>query len=430
MKSYRFYAMTFIILASLITMIIGCKYDVAEPLWNSPPANSTEVTITSIDPAAATPGVNIITINGTNLSSALDSTRITKRYNDTLVIYDSTFVYNGIYFDNVQATVISSSPTMIKVFRPNVVSNNCTIKIASDKALAVAKFGPYKIDAVMEPFGSFVANVPLSSISLDNAGNLYVAETNTQYLWKITPNGDKTQIMTETGGSTALVMKAVSSDLKISPVDGKLYYTTSIFPKTKYVQIMDLNSPTVKMDSIALTKNVICCDFAANGYLYAGGRRSGIQIIRPDRSLRNDGYYATDTISSMRVFKGYVYVSTRHGIWRHSLSDTSLVGAPELVLDLTQGMLASLPVKAISFSADGNKLYIGTDSQYPILVADATSLPIPLSKVDIVYKGILPSYCKQFCFGNYIYAIIGNAIPAVNWLVYKIDVGVTGAPYY
>ena len=422
--------MTFFIVALLITIVIGCKYNVAEPLWDSPPASSTEVTITGIDPAEATPGVNIITINGTNLSSALDSTRVIKKYNDTLVIYDSTFVYNGIYFDNVQATVISSTPTMIKVYRPNVVSNNCTVKIASDKALTVAKFGPYKIDAVMEPFGSFVANVPLSTISADNAGNLYVAETGTRYLWKITPNGDKTQVMTDAVGSAALVLKAVPSDLKISPVDGKLYYTTSLFPRTKYIQIVDLNSPTVNMDSITLTKNVICGDFAANGYFYTGGRKSGIQIIRPNHSLRNDGYYANDTISSMRVFNGYLYVATRLGIWRHSISDTSLVGAPQQVLDLTQGMLPSLPVRAFSFSADGSKMYIGTNSQYPILVADATSIPIPLAKVDIVYKGILPSYCKQFCFGNYLYAIIGNTTPAVTWMVYKIDVGTTGAPYY
>jgi hypothetical protein len=430
MKAYRLSTTALFVFASLITVLTGCSYDAAQPPWPQSPGNTSEVTITGVNPPQALGGVNTITILGSNMLGAIDSNRVTIKYNDTLIVSDTTYKYNGVFFDNVQATVLEANSTMIKVLRPNVVSDNCLIKIASDKALTVANFGPYKISAVMEPYASFVANVPLSTISTDNAGNLYVAETGTRYLWKITPNGDKTQVMTDAVGNAALVLKAVPSDLKISPVDGKLYYTTSLFPRTKYIQIVDLNSPTVNMDSITLTKNVICGDFAANGYFYTGGRKSGIQIIRPNRSLRNDGYYANDTISNMRVFNGYLYVATRLGIWRHSISDTSLVGAPQQVLDLTQGMLASLPVRAFSFSADGSKMYIGTNSQYPILVADATSIPIPFAKVDIVYKGILPSYCKQFCFGNYLYAIIGNTTPAVTWMVYKIDVGTTGAPYY
>jgi hypothetical protein len=69
-------------------------------------------------------------------------------------------------------------------------------------------------------------------------------------------------------------------------------------------------------------------------------------------------------------------------------------------------------------------MYIGTDSPYPILVVDMAT-----QQSEILYKGILPSYCKQFCFGDKLYMISGNATPAVNWIVYKVDVGKTGAPY-
>jgi hypothetical protein len=107
------------------------------------------------------------------------------------------------------------------------------------------------------------------------------------------------------------------------------------------------------------------------------------------------------------------------------------LGNQELVIDLTQGIFGSRLIKAFSFSADGSKMYIGTNSPDPILIAtDAMNIPITSDRVDILYKNILPPYCKQFCFGNMLYMISGNAVPAVNWTLYQVDVGTTGAPYY
>jgi hypothetical protein len=441
MKDHRFLLIASIVVAVVTAVFIGCKNDVAGPMWNNPPASSLDGSITGVSPAQALAGVNTITITGNNLSGVLDSTTVTRYsyYTDTLNVKDSillsnqTFVFNGVYFNNVQATVISASPGMIKVYRPNVVSDNCTITIASNKALVAAKYNNYKITSVSEQYGSFVANVPLSTVTVDSAGNLYVVETASKYLWKVTPNGQSTKIMTSVGGDAVLMLTQVPSDAKIGP-DGRFYYLSSAFPNTKEIHMVDFNASTV-MDSLWYTfapvKNVICGDFDANGYFYTGGRKSGIQIIRPNRSKRDDGYYATDTISSMRVFNGYVYVATRKAIYRHSISDTSKIGATEPVLDLTQGIFPSLPIKALSFSANGTKMYIGTDSQYPILVVDVPSaFPIQPNNVEFLYRGILSSYCKQFCFEKYLYMISGNTTPAVNWTVYKIDVGTTGAPYY
>jgi hypothetical protein len=440
MKDHRFLLIASIVVAVVTTVFIGCKNDVAGPMWNNPSASSLDVTIDGVSPTQALAGVNIITITGNNLSGALDSTTVTRYsyYTDSLNIKDSillsnqNFVFTGVYFNNVQATVISNSSGMIRVYRPNVVSDNCTITIASNKALVASKYDNYKITSVSEQYGSFMANVPLSTVTVDSAGNLFVVETTSKYLWQVTPNGRSTQIKTRVGGDTVLVLTRVPSDAKIGP-NGKFYYLNSTFPNTKEIHMVDFNASTLK-DSLWYTfapvKNVICGDFDANGYFYTGGRKSGVQIIRPNRSKRDDGYYATDTISSMRVFNGYVYVATRKAIYRHSMSDTSKIGAPELVLDLTQGIFPSLPIKALSFSANGTKMYIGTDSQYPILFVDVPStFPIEPKNVEFLYKDILSSYCKQFCFEKYLYMISGNTTPAVNWTLYKIDVGTTGAPY-
>jgi hypothetical protein len=425
MKVYSFLIITTFLLAVSLVVLIGCKYDVAEPMWDKSAATSTAVTITSIEPTQeALPGVNTITIHGSGFTGAIDTSVI----HNVATGKDTSIAYNGVRFNNVNAEVIEFSSTSIKVRRPNLSGDSITVNVAATQALLEVKSGLYKIDPVKTQYGSFVANVPLSTVTVDNAGNLYVVETTTRYLWKIASDGQKTQV----GGAT-FALTRVPSDVKMGP-DNKLYYLNNGFPNTKEIRMVDLNLPT-GVDSLWCTlnpvKNVICGDFDANGYFYTGGRRSGIVVIRPDRSQRADGYYATDTISNVRVFNGYVYIADRTAIWRHSISDTSKVGAPEQVLDLTQGIFASRLVKTFSFSADGSKMYIGTDSPDPILIAtDAMNIPITPDRVDILYKGILPSYCKQFCFGNMLYMISGNVSPAVAWTVYQVDVGTTGAPYY
>lgn len=432
MKSYHLSSGIIFWTAALVTVFTGgCKYDVAEPQWDKPLQISDTVRITGIDPPQATPGYNFITIQGVNFGGAVDTSIV----HNVSQNRDSSIIYNGVFFSTLRAEIVDFSSTSIRVRRPNLATDSCTVKVVPNKSLIEAKYGPYRIDAVYEAFGSFVANVALSTATLDNAGNLYIVETTTRYLWKISPTGQKTQV----GGATfALNSSRVPTDAKISP-DGKFYYMNGVFPNTKEIRMVDLNSAaqadSLAKDSLWYTinpaKNVTCGDFDANGYLYAGGSRSGIVVIRPNRSHRTDGYYATDTILSMRVFNGNLYVALRTGIWRHSLSDTSLVGNQELVLDWTNTVHASLPIRSFSFSSDGSKLYIGTNSQYPIIIANVTSLPIPASQVDILYKNILPTYCKQFCFGNALYMISGNsASPSVTWSVYKVDVGTTGAPYY
>jgi hypothetical protein len=314
------------LVALLIVSVTGCKYDVAEPKWDSPAANSTTVTITSIVPSQATPGVNVITILGTNLAGALDTNRTTKHYyyTDSLnvprdtIVYDSTLVYNGVYFNSVQATVLEISSTMIKVYRPNIISNSCTIKIASDKALATVKYTPYKIDAVTESFCTFVANPPLGSICVDNGGNLYITESTNKYLWEVAPDGSKTQL--QAGNATNLVLTRVPTDARIGP-DGNLYYFNNVSTGAKEIHMVVLSPASSVKDSLWFTfspvKNVICGDFDKYGYLYTGGRKSGIQVVRPNRSKRDEGGYANDTITSMRVFNDYLYLATGKGIWRH-----------------------------------------------------------------------------------------------------------------
>ena len=122
---------------------------------------------------------------------------------------------------------------------------------------------------------------------------------------------------------------SASSDAKIG-IDGRFYYLNRSYRILKEIHMVDFNMPTVK-DSLWYTfllKMLYVVTLMPTDISIQRCRKSGIQIIRPDRSKRDDGYYSTDTISTMRVFNGYIYVATRKGIFRHSMSDTSKIGAP------------------------------------------------------------------------------------------------------
>ena len=249
---------------------------------------------------------------------------------------------------------------MIKVLRPDIVSDSCVIKIASDKSTAIVKFSPYKITAVKEPFGNFTTNVPLHAIALDAVGNMYITDetitipvssSNPTYylynLWKVTPGGQKISLgyLANETPQTQLTKQLLLSDARVSPLDGKLYYLQTGVPNSKDVHMVDLNTVPLK-DSLwfkQIAVRISFGDFDANGYFYAGGVKSGIVVIRPNHSLRiESSYYTADTILSMRVFNHYVYVATRSGIWRNSVSDTGHVGASEPVLNYLSTAFGSM----------------------------------------------------------------------------------------
>ena len=411
MKAQRFFIIALLMIVSLAALILGCKYDVAEPQWDKPNGTTTAATISSVEPAQAAPGVNTITIRGTNFTGAIDTSVVHNEYVDT------TYTYNGVYFDNLQAEVIEYSSTSIKVRRPNLVSDFCTVKVVPSRASVVARFGPYKISSVVERYGSFLDNVALSVVAVDNTENLYVVITGSRSIYKVTPAGQKTLL----GG----VATRAPTDARVGP-DGRLYMTGN----NRSIDVVDPSTGQVKTWTQLPSGRVVKFgDFDATGYFYTGGTRSQLVVVAPNLTATSTGLYAADDILGVRVYNGYLYLAVKAAagqtpslaIWRHSIGANGTLGAKQLVLNLDATEFASRAIRAFSFSTSGI-LYIGTDSPNPILIVDPTTL-----NMDILYKGILAPYCKQFCWGkaNYLYMISGNTSPAQEWIVYRVDMGIT-----
>ncbi len=396
MKAHCFFMVVALFIAAVMAT---CEYDASQPLWyNKDFQEPLTPVITQIEPdQTARPGVNIIKIHGANFASLPDT--------------------SDVYFDVTPAEIVETSNSLIKVRRPNLVTDSCTIKVVSKQALVVAKYSPYKIDPVMERYGNFLENQVLSTVTVDQVANLYVTTSSTN-IYKVTPDGEKTLIGTATKAPT---------DARIGP-DGNLY----LIETDRVIQKVDFAADTViRWTQLSSGKNVKFGDFDANGYLYTGGRRTDLLVVAFDLSSTTPvGVYATEEILAIRVFNGYVYVASKTStqpakIWRHSIGSGGTLGSRELVLDMSMtGDFADRSVKALTFSSNGN-IYIATDSSDPILIVDPATM-----NVDFFYKGILPPYCKHFGWGNgnYLYMISGNADPAQEWTIYRVDMGATGAP--
>ncbi|MEG8946490.1 IPT/TIG domain-containing protein [Rosettibacter firmus] len=393
---------TFTIFLSIIVIIkflTACKYDVAEPMWDKEFNDAPIPKITQVIPTQASPGVNTITIQGENLD-----------VNGTTV-----------YFDNITAEMVSVTPDKIVVRRPNLVTEGCYIKVVPNQALVVAKYGPYKIDKVLDKYGSFLENLQLSAIAVDKNENVFVIETASRNIIKVSPDGQK---------STVGVASRAPTDAKFGP-DGKLYMCGN----NRSIDMTDVNTGVTK-DWLRLPagKVVKFGDFDQNGYFYTGGTRTDLVIIAPDLSLSYAGLYSGDEILAIRVFNNYVYLASRKSgtqepakIWRHPILNPGSLGQRELVFDFsTSSEFSSRAVRNIAFSSDG-KMFIATDSPNPLLILDLST-----NQIDYFYKGIIPPYCKQFHWGNgnYLYLIIGDTAAGQEWTVYRVDMGMVSAPYY
>lgn len=407
MKAFRFLISIFFLSIGFTTIFTSCKYDVAEPMWDRDFVAPPTPKITGVLPAAGVAGVSTIKISGENFVGT----------SDAMVVY----------FDNVQADVISSDNSTIVVRRPNLVKDSSTIKIVPNKALVVAKYGPYKLEKVIDKYGSFLENLPLGAIAVDKSENLYVIETNSSNIYKVTPAGVKSILGTTT---------RTASDSKFGP-DGKLY----VAENHRIVEVVDVNSKTVqqwmRMPPGYIVKS---CDFDSNGNFFAAGFGTDVIAVGTDGVAKtysngdysNGDYYNSD-VYALRVFKGYLYVAeqTSSGgsfkISKSKINADGTLAAKELVLDLALSKdFSKETITGITFSSTGT-MYLAVDSKTSIIVVEPGT-----NKLDYLYRNILFPYCKQFYWGtgNYLYMISGDSAAPQEWTVYRVNMGAKGAPYF
>lgn len=411
MKTQKILLVAAMIFSTIPVFVAGCKYKVTAPLWDQPYTTPPSPSITSIEPPSeAKAGVNTITIHGHNLVVTVP---------DTLTP-DSTVVY----FGNTAASILYADSTRIVVSRPNTAGTD-TIKVIPHNAISVATYAPYTIDTVVEKYGSFLEDLQLGAIAVDNSENLYVVESIKKLVHRVTPDGNNTVL-----GGGGLTTSYQPFDASIGP-DGNLYVTQN----NRSIDSINIGAETkarwVQMPS---GKVVRFGDFDTGGYFYTGGIRTDLCILPPNPSTSSSGVkfagsYASDEILAIRVYNGYVYVASQpYGtqdpaiIWRNQILSDG-VAARQEVLDMSATRFGAFPITGIAFSSTGT-MVIATHSQHPLLIVDQST-----GAVTDLYKGIVPPYSGGIAWSKhstYLYMISGDTEAAQTWTVYRVDMGTTG----
>ena len=404
MKANSFLLTAILFVTVILVLITGCEYNVSEPLWYQPYNAAPSPVISQVIPSEATPGVNTITIEGVNFKTDTSTT--------------------WVNFDNTPAEILSITTNSITVRRPNIASDSCKIKIIPHNAIEEAIYSPYKVSKVMEKYGGFLAGAQLGIVAVDNQENLYVVETISKDIHKVTPAGDNTLLK-----GTGNISKA-PYDGKIGP-DGNLYVTEN----NRAVDKVDLATGDVtRWTQLPSGKVVRFCDFGSNGFFYAGGAKTGIVILpfdlSADATVTTD--YTSDEIEAIRFYNDYLYVVSKPNnsvepvkIYKHAVNQDGSIGTQEEVFDMNSIGDSSVVI-GLTFGSDG-KMFIATNS-----AGNAMRVVDPSGSVDTFYKGILRPYCVNIYWGSgdYLYMINGDTIAGEEWTVYRINMGQAGAPYY
>jgi WD40 repeat protein len=402
-------------IAATMISIPGCEYDIAQSLWWDPSTSTNIPVITSIQPDQATAGVNLITIIGENFGVT-----------DANKVYFQNLAVDPIVVSEVEPIAVSA--TSITVRRPNLASDSCIVMVSRQKnAEVVAKSQPYKIDQVIENYGSFVEKDKfLSAVAVDADENIYVSSVDSMFLYKVVPGQ----------GKIALTKAAqVPVDMTFGP-DGRLYMVGggSGTGGNRYIYVCNVQTGEVhQWVNLGSGKNVKFGDFDDNGYFYAGGgNRVDLWIITPDSAFSASGLYATNEILGLKYYANYLYVVAKTGtgasavteIYKHSVGANGTLGTAELVLNFTATPFGSRTFRGLTFSNDGT-MFIATDDEDPLLVLDSDT-----NQLDYFYKDIIPNHVRDMNWGtgNYLYITSGQTTaPAQDWTVDRIDMGAPGS---
>lgn len=404
-KFLRFYFITFCILI----LLSACDYKgPAEIYIENQPSGKSPVILSVEPPDSAISGITEIHLIGEGFSSISDS--------------------NLVYINHQQVELKEVSPTLIKVYRPNMVGDSLMIQVLVPSALDIGEYGPYKLAQVTFEHGDFESGGigKTYGIAVDSDENVYVASR--KIIYKVTPDGERTDLV-KTDFSNL-------DNMMIGP-DGYLYMVRG----KKDVYRVNTISPGDVETFVKVPENVDVCDFDENKNLFVAGKK-GLFAVQPDGSQKTVGQFEGGDydINSLRVFAGSIYTIVeyngddtsipQHGIWKSQiLNGTGELGGKELVFDWTQADdFANSTMSSITFAEDGD-MYVGMsdDPTYPILVIHSDNTYEPLYHDSTILMVI----ADQIVWGNGLSGYINRGISSTSGIkIVRIGMGKPGAPYF
>jgi hypothetical protein len=392
---------------TILFVIVGCSNEPPKAIWNPEINLEGSPVILSIVPDGKEFFTETeIRILGENFAANLED--------------------NNVYFDNEKAVIVSASPTEIKVKRPQITGDSLIIKVAVGKQIAVAQFGPYKIERVFDELGRFTSANTLFSIAVDLDENIY-AYSQGPIIYKITPDNVKTEF--------TIPAMTRSYQIRIGP--GGYLYMAGTVGKIKGVYRIPPDGGAIEMlyDSGKRVFQVV--EFDQNGRLFTAGKISGMFIINDDGTATNTGRFAQFNVSDMRIYNGYVYVLSTYsgprtdlaemGLFKAQLFEDGTVGEESVVLDWSKtGEYSTEDLLSFAIAEDGD-FYLGCSTSDPVLILHQDGSLEPL------YTSLLTPSAMTLVWGNdkYLYMVRGNEGGIFDsGRLFRIRLTKKGAPYF
>jgi hypothetical protein len=398
--------LTLICLFSFLVLIINAcnEYD-EPPLINNPGiiTNAPSPVINAILPTdSITAGIREITIVGQNFSTNLDS--------------DYVFIGGEL------ATIKSATSNEIVVYRPNLETDTygrVNISIVVPTALNAALWESAFIDTPVAQYYDFSSiDRNLFAADFDGQGNLWVASRRSIY--HTTPDSGVLPFVINLSPSSTF---GEFTDIKFG-IGGYLYLLVG---ESEIYRIHpDIGgNPEVYVN---LPNNTERMDFDQLGNLYTG-RRNGIFVVHPDKSIFNTGRYNNTNLVEVRVFNNSLYVASSKVLWRSPILDANgTLGDSSVVIDLnTVPDLSTCDITSFNIDIEG-KVYLSVTKhpQYSLFIVENGASVSPF-----YYEDILPDSITQIIWNNEdeLYLNRGTSY-RFSARVYRMGVGKNGAPYF
>jgi sugar lactone lactonase YvrE len=312
------YKMLWVILSfTLITTIVifSCSGP-DEPTYGSdhPDPNPTGMTAPEVDSLSPSEGYlkDIIKIYGSG--------------------FNSTPEYNLVSFGKNVGTIMDATSNMLTVQTPNISNDTVDVRVSIKGSEYWSQEESFIFKNTLETIDEEI--VWPNGVAVDANGNVYVGSADEGVIYKITPDGDKTEFASV----------PISGSMRFGP-QNYLYVCEQGEEK---IERISPDGSTV--EEVVSVPGPVAFDWDQNGNMYIIENESGIHRLDPSGTLT----YMTDlsTAKCCRVFGNYLYVTA---IWDGKISRFEItaggLGEEEVVMEDLDS-----PV-GIDFDVEGTMYY-------------------------------------------------------------------------
>ncbi|KAA3658056.1 MAG: hypothetical protein DWQ10_11960 [Calditrichaeota bacterium] len=390
---------TWIGILILSLMFIGCDQDLPDKLYDPDAATGDTPVLTSIVPdGKPLAGVGRLTVTGENFSSVPEE--------------------NFLYFDGVEATILSASPTELYVVAPDVVGDSVVVKAAVFRVELFSNEIIYQLIPAVSMAGDILEPGTETNqgyaLAVDVNDIVYV-QTDPKKIKKIAPDGTTTDFATTT--------YVAATSMKFGP-GGILYASAPAGRVRKIVQYDQAGNESIFTTFPSAPEDF---DFDAAGDILAAVG-ADIYRVKPDKSKAVIGSFPGD-VTTLRLFNGQLYALEKANdtgaqkIWTATVQESSLENITEIYDSASSGVLSGTTINAMLLTETGDMVF-GTDYDENgmfQLTSDGT--------VTSVYPELLSPEITALSWGNSTSFYALRDVDG-NTTVLRVDMDtVLGAPY-